>query len=215
MKKITVSSVAVLGVMLAGCHWVGIRGNGQITTDQRTTAPFSEIQAGGAFQIEWRSGAPALSITTDENLLRYIHTQIIDNRLRLHSERSLWPTHGIKVVLSSPTRTAAKLSGATRLTANQLSGAKFAIESSGAATVTLDGAVDKLLADLTGASELKAGSLQTKTAEISTTGAADADIIVSDTLRVSITGAGKLAYSGNPPTVEKHVTGAGSVRHKE
>jgi hypothetical protein len=214
MKRMTVSSVAVLGVLLAGCHWIGIRGNGQITTDQRTTAPFSEIQADGAFQIEWHSGAPALSITTDENLLRYIHTQNIDNRLRLHSERSLWPTHGIKVVVSSPAFTAAKLTGATRLTANRLSGAKFAIESSGAATITLDGAVDKLLADLTGASELKAGSLQTKTAEISTTGAADAQITVSDTLRVSITGAGKVTYSGNPPTVEKHVTGAGSVRHK-
>jgi hypothetical protein len=215
MNRITVSSAAVLGLMLAGCDWIVIRGNGQITTDQRTTAAFSEIQAGGAFQIEWHDGAPALSITTDQNLLRYIHTQNIDHRLRLHSERNLWPTHGIKVVISSPTRTAARLTGATRLTANKLSGAKFAVESSGAATVTLDGAVDKLLADMTGASELRAGSLQTKTAEISTTGAANADIMVSDTLKVSITGAGKVAYSGNPSTVEKHVTGAGSIRHKE
>ena len=215
MKKITISFAAVLGMMLACCHWIGTRGNGQITTDQRTTGPCSEIQAGGAFQIEWRSGAPALSITADANLLRYIYTRHIDNRLRLHSERSLWPTHGIKVVISSPTRTAAKLTGATRLTANKLSGAKFAVESSGAATVTLNGAVDELFADLTGASELKAGSLQTKTAEISTTGAADADVIVTDTLKVSITGAGKVTYSGNPSTVEKHVTGAGSIRHKE
>ncbi len=217
MKKITISFAAVLGVALGGCNWVGAKGNGQITTDQRTTAPFSEIQAGGAFEIEWRSGAPALSITTDRNLLRYIRTQNIDNRLRLRSERNLWPTHGIKikVVISSPTRTAAKLTGATRLTANKLSGAKFAVESSGATTVTLDGAVDELLADLTGASELRAGSLQTKTAAISTTGAAGADVMVSDTLKVSITGAGKVTYSGNPATVEKHVTGAGSIRHKE
>jgi hypothetical protein len=57
--------------------------------------------------------------------------------------------------------------------------------------------------------------LQTKTAELSATGAADADIAVSDTLKVSITGAGKVIYSGNPPTIEKHITGAASVRHKE
>jgi hypothetical protein len=211
----TISFTAVLGLWLSGCHWIGIRGNGQITTDQRTIATFSEIDADGAFQIEWRSGAPALSITTDENLLRYIDSEKIDDRLRLHSARNLWPTHGIKVVASSPTRTAARLTGATRLTVNQLTGGNFAVESSGAATVMLDGAVDKLLADMTGASELKAGSLQTKTAELSTTGAADADIAVSDTLKVSITGAGKVTYSGNPPTIEKHITGAGSVRHKE
>lgn len=206
---------AILSIGLTSCDWMGIRGNGQVSTDQRTIAAFSEIEADGAFQIEWRSGAPALSITTDKNLLRYIYNQNIDGRLRLHSERNLWPTHGIKVVASSPIRLAAKLTGATRLIVNQLSGRKFAVESSGAATVMLDGALEELLADITGAGELKAGSLQTKTAELSTTGASDADVAVSDILKVSITGAGKVTYSGYPPTVEKHITGVGSIRHKE
>lgn len=215
MKKSYLSIFAIVAVLLSGCHWVGIRGNGHITTDQRTISAFSEIEADGAFEIEWRSGAPTLGITTDENLLQHIENENIDNRLRLHSHKNLWPTHGIKVVVSSPTRAAAKLTGATRLTASQLSGAKFAVESTGAARVTLDGTVDDLLADMTGASELSAKSLQTKTAQISTTGAADADLSVSDTLKVSITGAGKVNYSGNPPTIEKHITGAGSIRHKE
>jgi hypothetical protein len=33
-------------------------------------------------------------------------------------------------------------------------------------------------------------------------------------LKVAITGAGKVTYSGNP-TIEKHITGAGSIRRKE
>ncbi len=207
--------LTAFGILLAGCWPVGIRGNGHITTDSRTISAFSEIEADGAFQIEWSSGPPALSVTTDENLLQYIENRNVGNRLRLHSARNLWPTHGIKVVVSSPTRSAAKLTGATRLTANQLSGANFAVESTGAAKVNLDGNIDELLADMTGASQLNASSLRTKTAEISTTGAADADISVSETLKVSITGAGKVNYSGNPPTIEKHITGAGSIRHKD
>ena len=71
------------------------------------------------------------------------------------------------------------------------------------------------MADMTGASDLRAKNLQTKSAEISTTGAADAEIAVSDSLKVSITGAGSVAYHGNPPHIEKHVTGAGSIRHKD
>ena len=215
MKKIYISLLTAVAVFVCGCGWQGIRGNGHITTDQRTVGAFSEIEANGAFDIEWRAGAPALSITTDENLLQYIDNQNVDHRLRLHSHGNLRPTHGIKVVVSSPTRFGARLTGATRLTANQLSGAKFAVESTGAAHVTLDGNIDQLLADMTGASELNAQSLQTKTAEISTTGAADANIAVSETLKVSITGAGKVIYSGNPPTIEKHIAGAGSIRHKE
>jgi len=214
MSNAAIAFFAGIILLLSGCRWGGVRGNGNLTTDQRSVGPFSEIEASGALQIEWRSGSPSLSITTDENLLSHIDSESINNRLRLRSHGNLWPTHGIKVVLSSPTRVGAKLTGATRLTANQLSGGKFAVESTGAARVTLDGTVDELLADMTGASELNAKSLQTKTAEISTTGAADADIAVSDVLKVSITGAGKVNYSGNP-TIEKHITGAGSIRHKD
>ena len=215
MNRITISVLTTFIILVTGCGWLGVRGNGHITTDTRPVADFSEIAADGGFRIEWRNGPPSLTITTDENLLPYIENRNIDNRLRLHSRDRIRPTHGVKIVVSSPTRSAANLTGATRLTGSQLSGAKFAVESTGAARVTLDGTVDELLADMTGASELKAKSLQTKTVQISTTGAADADISVSDTLKVSITGAGKVNYSGNPPTIEKHITGAGSIRHKE
>jgi hypothetical protein len=215
MKKITIAFLAACVVLAAGCRWVGIRGNGHIKTDQRTISSFANIDASGAFQIEWKSGAPALSITTDENLVPYIDNQISGETLHLQTREQIWPTHGIKVVISSPTRTGAKISGAVKLTANQLSGPRFALESTGAAEVKLDGNIDELLANMTGASELHAGGLQTKTTEISTTGAADAEIAVSETLKAAITGAGKVSYSGSPKTIEKHITGAGSIRHKD
>ena len=215
MNKITIAFLTGLILIAAGCRWGGIMGNGHIVTDTRTVSDFSEIESGGAFQIEWRSGPPSLSITTDENLLRYISNENIDHRLRLHSRGNLWPTHHINVVISSPTRSGARLTGAARLTANQLSGHSFAIESTGAAKIFLDGSVDELITDMTGASKLEANSLKTKTAEISSTGASHAEVAASETLKVSITGAGKVIYSGNPPTIEKHISGAGSIRHKE
>jgi hypothetical protein len=215
MKKITIVFLAACVVLAAGCRWVGIRGNRHIKTDQRTISPFANIDASGAFQIEWKSGAPALSITTDENLLPYIDNQISGETLHLHTREQIWPTHGIKVVISSPTRTGAKISGAVKLTANQLSGPRFALESTGAGEVKLEGNTNELLADMTGASDLNAKGLQTKVAEISTTGAADAEIAVSETLKVAITGAGKVSYSGSPKTIEKHISGAGSIRHKD
>src|SRR6266581_2216284 len=214
-NKTTIAFLAGLVLVAAGCRWGGIMGNGHIVTDTRSVSDFSEIEADGGFQIEWRSGAPSLSITTDENLLRYISNENTDHRLRLHSRGNLWPTHHITVAISTPTRLGAKLIGAARLTAKQLSGRNFAIESTGAAKVMLDGNVDDLVTDMTGASKLEADELKTKTAEISSTGASHAEVAVTETLKVSITGAGKVIYSGNPPTVEKHITGAGSIRHKD
>jgi hypothetical protein len=215
MKKTTIVFLAVCSVSATACHWVGIRGNGDIKTDERPVSAFANIDVRGAFTIEWQSGGPSLRITTDENLLPYINSNISGDTLHLRIREQLRPTHGVRVIISSPTRAGARISGAVKLDAKQLSGPRFALEARGASRVSLQGNVDELLADMTGASELGANELQTKTAEISTTGAGDAEVAVAETLKVVITGAGTVKYSGNPPTIEKHVSGAGSVRHRD
>ena len=215
MKRIPIILLAVSVPLIAGCRLPGIRGNGHVKTEERQVGGFANIDAGGAFEIEWQSGTPSVRVTTDENLLPHIENNVSDDTLHLRTRDHVWPTHGIKVGISSPTRAGAKLRGAVKLTANGLSGAAFALESKGASEVSLSGKIDRLLVDMTGASQLAAEGLQTKTAEISTTGAGDADITVSETLKVVITGAGKVTYSGNPVTIQKNITGAGSVRRKD
>jgi hypothetical protein len=215
MRKILIVLLAGCVVLVAGCHLPGIRGNGHIKTEERPIAAFANLDAGGGFDIEWQNGSPALRITTDENLLPYVEDNVSDDTLHLRTRNHVWPSHGIKVVVSSPTRAGGKIRGAVKLTARQLSGPIFALECKGASQVSLDGSVDRLLVDMTGASQLVADRLQAKTAEISTTGAGDAEVAVADTLNVVITGAGKVTYSGNPPTIKKQITGAGTIRHKD
>jgi hypothetical protein len=214
MKRLTILIMLALALGFTCCRWLGVRGNGHVKTEQRDSADFSELQADGSFDIEWRSGSPSLTITTDENLLSYIESGVKGNKLRLHVRERVLPTHGLKVVISSSSRTGSRLTGASELIAHQLTGDSYAVQTTGAADVKLDGTVDHLLADMTGASELSAKSLQTKTAEISTTGAASAEVSVSESLKVTITGAGEVVYHGSP-TVQKHVTGAGEVRRKD
>jgi len=215
MRKILIVLFVGCVVVVAGCHLPGVRGNGQIKTEERQVSAFSNVDTSGSFEIEWQNGSPAFRITTYENLLPYIENNVSDDTLRLRTRDHIWPTHGIKIVISSPTRTGGRLRGAVKLTVKQLSGPTFALESKGASEVTLSGNIDRLSVDMTGASQLAAAGLQTKTAEISTTGAGDSEVAVSDTLNVAITGAGKVTYSGNPATIKKQITGAGSIRHKD
>ena len=215
MRKILIVLLVGCVVVVAGCHLPGVRGNGQIKTEERQVGAFANVDTSGSFEIEWQNGSPALRITTDENLLPYIENDVSEDTLHLRTRDHIWPTHGIKIVISSPTRTGGRTRGAVKLTVKQLSGATFALESKGASEVTLSGNIDRLLVDMTGASQLAAAGLQTKTAEISTTGAGDSEVAVSDTLNVAITGAGKVTYSGNPATIKKQITGAGSIHHKD
>jgi hypothetical protein len=214
MKRLGFLVCGLLLFSLAACHWLGVKGNGEIKTEERQVTDFSELHSDGSFDIECRSGAPSLTLTTDENLLKYVEVEVHGNYLRLHLRERVLPTRGLKVAVSSPQRTGCKLNGASEMLAHDLTGESFAVKVTGAAEMKLDGNVNQLLADMTGASELSARKLLTKTAEISTTGAASADVSVSDTLKVSITGAGDVTYHGNP-VVQKRVIGAGEIRRKD
>ena len=204
--------VVCLLFALAGCDFGGIRGNGHMITQDRKLDPFINVDAGGAFRIEWHNGPPAVSVTMDENLMQYVEMEVRDRVLHVRTTRYIRPSRSIKVALTSNALEGASFSGASQLTAHQLTGSKFYLETTGASKATLDGAVDELIANLTGASDLRAESLQTKTAQVSVTGAGDARIAVSDTLKVSITGAGKVEYIGNPPHMQREITGAGPIR---
>jgi Putative auto-transporter adhesin, head GIN domain len=199
---------------LAGCDVGGIRGNGHMVTQERKLDPYINVDAGGAFRIEWHSGPPAVSVTIDENLMKYVEMEVRDRVLYVRTTRYIRPRHSIKVVLTSNTLEGASFSGASQLNAHQLTGSKFYLETSGASKATLDGAVDELIASITGAGDLRAESLQTKTAQISVTGAGDARVAVSDNLKVSITGAGKVEYIGDPH-IQREITGAGSIRRRD
>ena len=214
MKKFSFAALSLVVLGFAACDIGGIRGNGHVVTEQRSVGPFTNIDAGGAFDIEWSNGAPSAAVTADENLQQYIEVTTRDNVLRLRTRQSIHFARSLKVTITSSALEAAKLSGASKLVAHQVKGTKFYLETTGAAKVTVDGAVDELIADMTGASNLFADSLETKNAQISVTGAGKARIAVSESLKASITGAGKVEYTGNPAHVEREIAGAGAIRRR-
>src|SRR5207249_4496479 len=117
---------------LAGCDIGGIRGNGHMITQDQKLEPFINVDVGGAFRIEWNSGPPAVSVTIDENLLQYLKIEVRDRVLHVRTTRSIWPRHSIRLALTSNALEGASFSGASRLTAHQLTGSKFYLETTGA-----------------------------------------------------------------------------------
>lgn len=216
MRRTGLWQICALGSILAltSCDY-GIRGNGHVVDDQRAVTDFTEVFASGGLRLQWQPGASGITIRTDENLLRHIDVTVEGSELHIRTHDNLRPTHHITVILSSAALRGASLRGAVDLTAHNLSGPKFYVRASGAADLKLAGTVDEFLVDLTGASDVKARDLHTKITQIAARGASSAQVSVSDTLRVSITGAGSVGYYGTPKTVEKNVTGAGSITHKD
>ena len=211
MNRRTILLVAGV-VVIAGCSPPGIKGDGLITTTNRPIADFSALEVAGAYQIQWSSGKPALTISTDQNLLPLITTSMSGDALHIDWEENLRPTKGIKIIVSSASLTDVHLNGAVSMTASNLSGHDLKLEANGASAIIVDGSVTNLEADLSGATRLNGASLHTQTARVLLNGASYADVTVTETLNASISGAGVLTYAGNPKSVEKNVGGVGRIQ---
>jgi len=214
LKLATLAALALVMLLLSGCRWVGVRGNGTVTTENRPVPNFTKVEADGAFTIKWTPGPASLKITTDSNLLEYIRTDVSDDALRIEWVKPLKGTRGIKVEVASPPLTRVSLNGAVRLTASNLSGPEFYLEANGATKAMLSGNVNAMSGEMNGASKLEAESLVTRAMELSISGAGKAEVNATEVLKVSISGAGKVRYSGNP-TVSKEINGAGSIRKRD
>jgi hypothetical protein len=135
MKKINLIAASSLFLVLlaTGCgDWRGIRGNGQIKTESRPVSVFTRVDAGGYYKMEWHPGPPSLTVTTDENLLSHIRSSMQGDLLRIEMHDTVAPTHGIKIVITSPSLSGAILSGALNFNLTELSGPSFALQTGGA-----------------------------------------------------------------------------------
>src|SRR3954453_597174 len=101
MKTLSLFAVAVATLFLGACDIdVGTRGSGHVVTVQQPIQAFSEVSGRGSLRIEWHSGPPSLSLTTDDNLTELFESKTVGNRLELRMRERVRPTHGIKVSVS-------------------------------------------------------------------------------------------------------------------
>jgi len=212
MNKVTIVLVAALAVV-AGCSR-GIKGDGVVVTTNRPIADFSTLQADGAYQIKWSSGKPAISISTDQNLLPLITTSVNGDTLHIDHVENLRPTKDITINVSSASLKEVRLNGAVSLTASNVSSPDLKLESNGASSINVQGSVTNLEATFSGTGSLGAKALQTQTAKVSLSGACLADVTVTESLDASISGAGEVTYGGNPKTVTKNVSGVGKIQSR-
>jgi hypothetical protein len=193
---------------------IGVPGNGRIESESRPIGAFTELNVMGGFVVTVIVGqSPSLTVTTDQNLLANVKSEVSDGRLRVYTDERVRPTHDVKVVITTPSLSNVSLTGAVKFTSDHLASDRLELHSTGASTMQIRGRADDLKVDLTGASTLQAEQLVARRASVSLIGASSADMNVSDELKASITGAGSLTYSGSP-SVTKSILGAGSIRQR-
>ena len=107
------------------------------------------------------------------------------------------------------------LSGASEVDGELYVSNQLIIESSGASDISLEGKVENVELDFSGASEFYGKKLIiSKALEIESSGASSITVTANGTIDIDISGASSVVYYGSGELIKKDVSGVGSVKHK-
>ena len=218
MRKVTLLMiVAALVASFSACHiGKGVKGSGNLKTEKRDLPAFKAIDTTGAYHVDVICQKPAsFEIEADDNILPLIKTDVRDGVLYVTVEKSYDPSKAVRLRISLPELTAASSRGAGEVTIQDAQSDDLKIESMGAASIRAAGKVKNATISSSGAGDIDTNRLQAEKARVTVAGAASVNVYASEQLDVSVSGVGSVTYSGNPKTVNKSVSGIGSVSKKE
>jgi len=228
--------LALLGCTCAGLSVpIGVpRGSGVPGQDVREVRGVREVELTSFGNLYVELGErEELRIEADENLLRYIESEVQGDTLVIRHRRGigLRPRLPIEYCLTVQTLDAVRVSGAGNVSLPDLAADEFKVEISGAGSVDLEalqadqlnvrisgagnfevlgGEVGSQEISISGAGDYRARDLESDQAQVNLSGLGSATLWVREQLTVDLTGAGSVRYLGNL-TVERHITGVGSV----
>jgi hypothetical protein len=237
MRKLAIL-IVLTSVLAANCGFSGkrIKGNGQVTTENRNVGNFVGVSSHGAFDVYVSIGpTTAVKIEAESNFLPYIETYIDEaNSLRVQTKKGVWlnSNKAIKVYVTAPrfgkifSVGSGAIIGETRVTDAE----KLDLQVRGNGRVELDVDAPEVVTVLTGNGGLKlkgqskvfecslqgngnikAYDLMAEDTKVSILGNGDAEVYASVSLDVTIGGNGTVRYKGNaqPST---HITGNGNIK---
>lgn len=213
MKR-TILFLSLTLLVLSGCyHKFGqATGSGTMKVEKRTVPSFNAIHLSGAYDAEIVvQKEQRLEIEGDDNLLPLITTEVKSGVLDIGNSKSFSTKNKLHLRISVPSLDAISSSGASDIVISSVKSDGFSIDISGAGSLQVSGETQSVEIKQSGAGDVDAKELHAAKVNVDLSGAASADVYASEELRASVSGAGNVNYYGDPKTVNKDVSGAGSI----
>jgi hypothetical protein len=218
MRSIQASLLISCIVISVACVFDSVAGSGKIITEPRTVSGFSAVTlSGSGTVIIEQTGNESLTVTTDDNLLPYIKTEVKGNTLELGFQDSMTnvrPTHDIVFKLTAKRLEELLVSGSGKADAKGLDPDHLRIKISGSGEVSAQGTANDLDLRISGSGGYRGEDMRSRRATIDISGSGGAVIAASETLKADVSGSGSIEYLGDPQ-VTQHVSGSGSVHHAD
>jgi hypothetical protein len=197
----------------------GEKGNGNVTTSDRTVADFHGISVSSGIDLVLTQGSTETCVvSTDENLQEKIITKVKNGVLEIYVNGSLRTTGNLSVAVTFKQLDELSASGGSDIEAKgqiqftnlemnssggsdielQIAGTDLEMSASGGSDVLLSGEVKNCEVSISGGSDLKAKKLTMNSCDITVSGGSDAYVYVKDAITLAASGASDVHLSGDP-----------------
>jgi hypothetical protein len=211
-----------------------VSGDGNVRDEKRDLSEIHAVKTSGSIDVEIKSGNDySLVVENDENLIRYVITDIDNGTLNIHYKHgySVMNDHA-KVVVTAPSLDKLVTSGSGDIISDgviknvneiqittsgsgdinvNVDAPSVKVTGSGSGDVSLSGRTKDFNCKISGSGDVKCQNLKSENAVVHLSGSSDVHVFASVSLKVTVRGSGDVYYAGNPSSPEIHITGSGIV----
>ncbi len=219
-RALTVLLAGLVALSVSGCLVVRtVRGSGDLVEETRQVSDFTGVELASLGNLSIAVGeTESLRIEAEDNLLKYIETEVRDGELRIASRPNvnLLPTKGIYFFLTVKDLEDVLISGLGNVDIADLETTRLSVEISGAGDVDMeDVSAEALHVRIGGGGDVNAGEVNVGTLAVDIGGGGGVDVaeLNADALEVEISGLGDLhVRAGEVVRQEIVITGGGNHR---
>lgn len=238
--KVMYAFLAIVMVLtITGCIVVingeSVQGSGNIITQEREVAEFSEVRLKGSGKVFLTPGeTQSLEIKTDDNIMPLIEAEVGGRRLTIsHGNNRLRPTV-FEVYITIQKLEGVGISGSGDIVGNDrfvtdslyidISGSgdmDLEVETgllenkiSGSGSLQLSGKTETYTISVSGSGKINAFDVDAKHVSVRVSGSGDCRVSASESLDARISGSGDVYYRGHP-RIDARVSGSGTLKSRD
>lgn len=226
-------------IILTSCEKETVNVSGEVTRVQVNLKGFTGLKVASAFNIfvTFSDTEEEIIVEANEDIQNLVIVEMIDNNLeiKLKKQTNIRGNATMNVYITTKNINYYLATGASKITLESeliaelakidLSGASIftgqintdilELEAEGASKIDIFGQTGEFKAELSGGSGLLNYDFLVKNITIALSGASNAQLTVSESIKIDASGASSLTYMGDALVTQKHLTGASELIKKE
>jgi hypothetical protein len=151
-----------------------------------------------------------LYLTPGDKVVKGVNLKLVGNRVETH------PIGGeLKIAITAPAIKRFDITGAGDVKITGFDQPELSLNISGAGKVEAEGRAKALKLNISGVGNADLANLKLTDADVHISGMGDADIAATGTVRLDISGTGNINLKTRPATLEKRISGMGSINEED